>query len=114
MKTTLVALAAALTMTGCNPDHSLMKRRATEWKSKADTEIPAGRSVEEARAWGSRNGIVFSDLEKQRQLYAIVERIPENGLSSYVCSDWSIILKVNLTASGTTVNNEVSTVGTCL
>lgn len=114
MKTTLVVIATTFAITGCGSDHSLLDRRVTEWKTKADAEIPEGRSVEEAKAWGTKNGVAFSLLENQRQLYAIVERLPESGFGKYVCSEWSIILKVNLTASATTAGNEVSKVGTCL
>lgn len=114
MKAALVVIATTFAITGCGLDHSFINRRVTEWKSKADAEIPEGRSIEEAKAWGTRNGIDFSLLETQRQLYAIVERVPENGFGKYVCSDWSIILKVKLTASGTTTGNAVSKVGTCL
>lgn len=114
MKIILIAIASSLAIAGCGADQSNLNRRASEWKSRADHEIPAGRSIEEVNTWAAKNGFAFSLLEKQKQLHAIVERVPESGLNKFVCSEWSIILKVNLTASGTTANNEISKVGTCL
>lgn len=114
MKYTVVSVGVALATAACGSDHSLLNQRSAVWKSKADAELPPGRSVEEAKAWGTKSGIVFTHLDKQRQLYAIVERIPEGGLNKYVCSEWSIILKVNLTAIDTTAGSETSMVGKCL
>ena len=114
MKIILFLIASSLAIAGCGADQSNLNRRATEWKFRADREIPAGRSIDEVNAWAAKYGFVFLLLEKQKQLHAIVERVPESGLNKFVCSEWSIILKVNLTASGTTANNEIIKVGTCL
>jgi hypothetical protein len=114
MHTTSLVLAATIALIGCGADQSSLDRRVSEWKSTADAELPVGRSIDEVRAWGAKNKVVFTYLEKQMQLHTIVERVPESGGSRFVCSEWAIILKVRLTPGGTTAGNEVSKVGACL
>ena len=113
MKATVLAIVAAIALSGCGSTPDLVDRRAAEWKNKADAGIPAGRSVEEAKAWGAKNGIDFGYSEKQRQLYATVERVPVTDLIKF-CSETNIHLTVNFSAGGQTVSNEVETYATCL
>ena len=79
-----------------------------------DSSLPPGSSIEAAKAWGSQNAVTFTYLEQQRQLYAIAERVPENGVNKLVCSEWSVVLRVAFNAQGVSERNEVSTVGSCL
>jgi hypothetical protein len=114
MKSAVFALVCCLPLLGCGSSHNLVNARAFEWKAKADLELPTGTSMEAATTWAARNKVTFSHPPKQGQLTAVVERLPETGLNRFVCSEWLIILKVNLSESGATTGNEVSTVGRCL
>lgn len=114
MKSCSFVLALALLSAGCGADHALLRSRAAEWRTALDVSVPPGTSIQVAKAWGAQKGFVFEYLETQHQLYAIAERVPEQGLNKFVCSEWSVILKVTFSGSGLSERNEVSTVGTCL
>jgi hypothetical protein len=114
MKATVAAFVAFVSLVGCGLDHTVLRAKSSDWQTKADAEIPAGRTVEDVKTWGAKNGVSFHHVDQKRWLYAIVGRVPESGFGKYVCSDWEIILKVSLTASGTTANNKISTVGRCV
>lgn len=114
MKPCSVVLALALMSAGCSSDHALLRSRAADWRTALDVSVPPGTSIQAARAWGAQKGLSFQYIETQRQLYAIAERVPEQGLNKFVCSEWSVILKVTFADSGLSEKNEVSTVGTCL
>jgi len=114
MKLVLTTLLAATVAAGCTSDHTNLQRRKAEWKTALDSAIPSGTSVESVKRWGEKTGVSFTYLEKQRQLYAIAERIPEAGFNRLVCSEWSVILKVTFSETGISEKNEVGSVGTCL
>lgn len=114
MKQIAAVISVAILMGACSSDHTLLHERAAQWRSKLKASVPPGTSVADAKAWGERNGVSFSYLEQQRQLYAVAERIPENGFNRLVCSEWSVLLKIHFSANGLSENSEVSTVGTCL
>lgn len=107
-------LLATTVATGCSSDRTVVKSRAAEWKAKLDSAVPPGAPLESAKKWGETAGISFTYLEKERQLYAQAERIPETGFNKLVCSEWWIVVKITFTDGGVSEKNEVSTVGACI
>jgi len=114
MRIGLAALAIAFTtLLACAGDNHMLKERAAYWREALSQGVPAGSSKQKAMEWAAAHNVKFEYLEQQHWLYANVERIPEPGIP-FPCSQWNIILKVTIDATGHSIQNEVSTVGTCL
>jgi hypothetical protein len=116
MRIALAAPAIAITITmlpACAGDNNLLKERAAYWREALSQGVPAGSSTQKAMEWAASRNVKFEYLEQRHWLYANVERVPELGIS-FPCSQWNIILKVTIDSTGHSVQNEVSTVGTCL
>ena len=111
MRIVLVALAAAL-LAACAEEHNLQER-AAYWRVLLSKGVPAGSSKDKAIEWAINHNVKFKYLNQQNLLYANVEQVRESGIS-FPCSHWNIILKVAFDGNGYSLNNEVSTVGTCL
>jgi len=112
MRTVLVALAVAA-LPACTGDNHTLQDRVAYWRGAISQGVPNGSSREKAMEWAAGHNVKFVYLEQQNWLYANVEQVPESGIP-FPCSQWNIILKVAFDATGHSLNNEVSTVGTCL
>ena len=118
-KNIVAALVLVVTVGGCQSGPSLDTKN-TEWQISVDKAIPKGTSIEDARRWGAAIGIELHDArgnrpsENERQLWAIVERVPVRGLDSFVCDEWSITLTIRLNERGMSEQNEIGQIGHCL
>lgn len=112
-----IALAAFVigiaTLPACAGDNRLLNERTAYWREALLQGVPAGSSKRQAMEWAISRNVKFEYLEQQHWLYANVERVPESGIP-FPCSQWNIILKVAIDNNGHSVQNDVSTVGTCL
>lgn len=113
-RTLLTILALATALAGCTTSRSELRERVAQWQSTIDAKVPRGTPVNDVIIWGSRNGVSFAYAEDHESIYAYLEKVPERGIGSVVCSHWSILLTMHLAADGTTTDSEVRTVGTCL
>lgn len=111
MRIILVALAV-VALAACAGDHNLQDR-AAYWRVALTKGVPTGSSKDKAMEWATYHNVKFKYLNQQNLLYANVEQVPESGIP-FPCSHWNIILKVSFDGNGYSLNNEVSTVGTCL
>ena len=112
MRIALAALAIA-TLPACAGDNHVLQERVAYWRDTLSLGVPSGSSKEMAVGWAKGRQIEFDYLEQQHWLYANVEQVPVSGIP-FPCSQWNIILKVSFDATGHSVKNEVSTVGTCI
>ena len=114
MRNALAALIIGITtLPACAGDNHLLKERTAYWREALSRGVPAGSSKQQAMEWAASRNVKFEYLEQQHWLYANVERVPESGIP-FPCSQWNIILTVTIDNTGHSVQNEVSTVGTCL
>jgi hypothetical protein len=112
MRIALAALAIA-TLPACARDNHVLQERIAYWRDTMSQGVPHGSSKETALAWAKEHNVKFDYYEQQHWLYANVEQVPVSGIP-FPCSQWNIILTVSFDATGHSVNNEVSTVGSCL
>jgi hypothetical protein len=112
MRIVLAALVLA-TLTACAGDNHALQERVTYWRDALSLGVPIGSSKEVALEWAKSHNVKFDYLEQQHWLYANVERIPVSGIQ-FPCSEWNIILKVSLDATGHSVKNEVRQMGSCI
>lgn len=110
MRIVLVALALVV-LTACTRDHNLQDR-AEYWSVALSKGVPTGSSKDKVMEWATGHNVKFTSLNQKNLLYANVEQVAER--IPFPCSHWNIILKVAFDGNGYSLNNQVSTVGTCL
>ena len=111
----IVVFSICSILTACsNRPSSRVQDRLNYWRSSLAHDIPPGTRISAAREWFRARHIKVDFLEKQRWLYANVESVPNLSRIPFPCSDWNIIIKIPIDAADDTVENDVSTVGTCL
>lgn len=108
----IVAALFSLSLASCDQGASDFHKHVEAWNQRLN-ELPAGSSSSQIQRWAALHKVHFVFLPNQRQFYANVERVPVNGLH-FPCSEWSIIITVNVDSSGHSTGSDVNQVGTCL
>ncbi|HEU4669190.1 MAG TPA: hypothetical protein VFR91_00660 [Dyella sp.] len=108
----IVAALLALSLASCDQGAPEFQNRVAAWSHRL-SELPAGSSPYQIQQWANLHKVHFVFLPDQRQFYANVERVPVNGLH-FPCSEWSIIITVDMDPSGHSTKSKVNQVGTCL
>jgi len=111
----LIALAALAiaALPACTGDNHVLQERIAYWRDAMSQGVPHGSSKETALEWVKGHNVKFDYYEQQHWLSANVEQVPVSGIP-FPCTQWNIILTVSFDATGHSVNNEVSTAGSCL
>ena len=109
----LIAYILLSGMSGCDRDDHQLEQRVSFWKSELQSGVPLGSSADVAVAWGNTHGVSLDLLPEQKWLYGIIERVPEKGIA-FPCSEWNIVIRIQLDEHGKTAENFVETVGTCV
>lgn len=112
MRIAFVALAI-VALPAYAGDNHVLRERVAYWQAALSQGVPTGTAKDKAVEWGASHNVQFEYLVQQHWLYANVEQVKESGIP-FPCSQWNIILKVTIDASGRSSKNEVTTVGSCL
>jgi len=101
-------------MASCGNNENLkLDERVQHWKLVLDENVPLGTSKEAIDKWASENSIEFSENPTLMKLFANVEQVPDTGIG-FPCSEWNIILEVQLDKNRLSKSNSISTVGSCI
>lgn len=86
--------------------------RKEYWKEKIATELPTGSTWDDITVWGELNTVNF-EKDSQNTLRGTAEIIPDPGLE-FPCSQWNIVIIIDLDASGRSTDQKIKTIGSCL
>jgi hypothetical protein len=109
----IAILLISLSLVACKYDTAKLDERIAFWKNALASDLPVGTNADEIKKWGATHGVKFDDLKVQHWLYANVESVPETGIP-FPCSAWNIIIKITVDTTNRSVQNNVSTVGSCI
>lgn len=84
--------------------------RKGEWEHAITAEIPLGSSKGQIQAWVQRRALLLDELPQQNMIYVVVEKAPD---TSWLCSEWSLILQVTMSQDHS-VQQKLDSVGSCL
>ncbi|GLX80236.1 hypothetical protein tinsulaeT_35760 [Thalassotalea insulae] len=101
-------------LSGCSQiSNQKLEERMRYWEASLEKNIPKGTSIELIQQWALKNSIEFIENPKTKILYANVEAIEDSGIG-FPCSNWNIILKIQLDNNGDLSDSSIDSVGTCL
>ena len=109
----LPILLLSLILIACKHDSAKLDERVSFWRNELARDVPVGTSRDEIIKWGAGRGVKFDYLEVQHWLYVNAESVPETGIP-FPCSAWNIIIKITIDPTNHSVQNNVSTVGSCI
>lgn len=101
-----------ITLAGCQ--RSAFNDRKAYWEKLLASAVPAGTPKAAIEDWGKSQSIHFDYIKQRQMLYANAERVTEHGLTRFICSQWNVIIQIQLDSDAKAIKREVSGVGSCL
>ena len=115
MRDFIIASVLCSPLAACShPANPKVQERLEYWRMSLAHDIPPGTMASGAQEWFRTRHIKISFLEEQRWLYANAESVPDPSPVPFPFSAWNIIIKITIDANDRTVENDISSVGSCL
>jgi len=110
----IVLVVLVLTVGACSSEQPRLRERTLFWEGTLAHEVPPGTGRDAILAWASSRHIHMTELTERHMLEATLEVVPDEGIIHFPCGSWNIIVYVTLNAEGHSLENRITTVGTCI
>ncbi|TKB45972.1 hypothetical protein [Thalassotalea mangrovi] len=109
-----VILTIIILLSACSKNNNhLLDERMQYWEITLESNVTKGTSRESIKQWALKNSIEFFENPETKSLYANVETIADSGIG-FPCSEWNIILEIQLDDNEVSIGHSISSVGTCV
>ena len=99
-------------LAGCGTQ---VEQSVARWRLSVEQGVPPGATRAQAEGWAERSGVKLVYSPRERKLQSVAERIPVTGPERLVCSEWVVLVTVQLAPSSEVVErSDVSRTGVCL
>jgi hypothetical protein len=93
--------------------NSRIQKRIAYWKTLISEEIPIGTTKERMEQWGKQRHLNLTWIPSRNFFDTTVERVPDAGIG-FPCSEWNIIIDIQMGNNGTSAKQKVHSVGSCV